>query len=264
MNRTVLGKWLRDSRRSLAGWTVAVVAVGGMYAAFWPTMDDPQLQEALANYPQAILEALNYTDFSTAAGYLSATVYGLIVALLLLVFAISAGARLIAGDEEAGTLDLVQAHPVSRTSLALQRMAALAVALALIVVVFWVAMLALSGPAGFSEIGPGRLAAASVHLGAFAVLFGSASFGVGAATGRRGIALGVAGGAALLAYAAKGLLPQVSGLEWTSSYSAFTWLNGSEPLRTGIDWGYVGLMLAIAAVLVAAGTWAYGRRDIAA
>jgi ABC-2 type transport system permease protein len=264
MRHSVLGKWLWDSRRSLVVWAVAVIAVGGMYAAFWPTMNDPQLQEALQNYPQAILEALNYTDFATAAGYLSATVYGLIVALLLLVFGISAGARIISGDEEAGTLDLILAHPVSRPALALQRFAAFMVAVVAICALFWLAMVALRGPAQFEEIGPGLLAAATLHLAAFAMLFGAISFAVGAATGRRAVALGVAAGAALLAYAAKGLLPQVDGLAWTKDYSAFTWLNGSEPLRNGVDWGYLGIMLAIAAVLVALGTWAFNRRDVAA
>ena len=42
------------------------------------------------------------------------------------VFTIAGGARSVAGDENAGTLDLVLAHPVSRRSLALQRFAATA------------------------------------------------------------------------------------------------------------------------------------------
>ena len=34
--------------------------------------------------------------------------------LLLLVYAIGAGSRAIAGEEESGTLDLLLAHPLSR------------------------------------------------------------------------------------------------------------------------------------------------------
>lgn len=263
MNAPVLTAWLRASRRTLLGWSVGVVLVGGLYAGFWPTLDNPELQELLENYPQAILEAIGYTDVSTPQGYLNATIYGLVVAVLLLVFAVVMGTRLVAGDEEAGTLDLVQAHPVSRPSLALQRFAAFAAAVVLIVAVFWLVMVAIAGPARFSEISPAQLAAAHVHLALFTVMFGSLTFAVGAATGRRGPALATGAVVGVVAYAAAGLLPQVDGLEWTRDYSAFTWLNGSEPLRNGVDGRHVLLMLAITLALVAGGTFGYRRRDIA-
>ena len=224
MIRSVYAKWLRDGRRSLGGWAAAIVLVGCGYAAFYPTFEDPQIAQLLDSYPQALLEALNYTDITSPAGYLGATVYGLVVAVLMVVFAIGAGARIVAGEEEAGRLDLTLTHPVSRTSLALQRVGALATALVAVVAVFWVAMLAVAGPARFASIGAGHLAAMHVHLAAFAFLFGSASFAVGAATGRRAWAIGAAAGGAVLAYAASGLLPQVDGL--------------------GVDPGLVGVHLA--------------------
>jgi len=264
MMRSVLTKWLWDSRRSLVGWTLAIVVVGCAYAAFWPLIDDPEMQQLLANYPPAVLEAINYTNITTATGYLDATVYGLLAALLLLVYAVSAGARVVAGDEEAGTLDLVLAHPISRTSLALQRFAAFVVSVAVILVVLWAALALLARPVGLDGVTPGGLAAMHLHLWAFVVLFGALAYAVGTATGRRGLALGVGAAAGVLGYAMRGLLPQVEGLEWIRDYSAFTWLNGSAPLDTGIDPGHLGIMLGLAALLVALGTWAFNRRDVAA
>lgn len=263
MNVSVLTTWLWNGRRALLGWTLGVVLVGGGYAAFWPTLDNPELQQLLENYPQAILEAIGYTEISTPQGYLNATIYGLVVAVLLLVFAVMTGTRLIAGDEEAGTLDLVQAHPVSRPSLALQRFAAFTVAVVVIAAVFWVVMVAIAGPAQFRDISPALLAAAHVHLALFTVMFGSITFAIGAATGRRGPALAAGAAIGVIAYAAAGLLPQVDGLEWTQDYSAFTWLNGSEPLKNGIDAGHALLMLGLTLVFVGLGTFGYRRRDIA-
>ncbi len=263
MIRTVYAKWLRDSRRSLAAWTVAIVVVGCGYAAFWPTFEDPEIAALMENYPSALLEAINYTDITTPEGYLSATVYGLVVAVLIAVFAIGAGARLIAGEEEAGTLDLTLAHPVSRPSLALQRVAALVTAVVVVVAAFWLAMLALSVPVSFTGVSAGDLAAMHVHLAAFALLFGTLAFGTGAATGRRAWALGVAAGSAVLAYAASGILPQVEGLEWTQDWSAFTWLNGSMPLANGVDAGHLGIMLGLSAVFVGLGVLGFRRRDVA-
>lgn len=263
MTRNVFTKWLWDARRSLLGWTLGIIVVGCGYAAFWPTIDDPTLQEALKSYPEALLEAINYTDIATPEGYLTATVYGLIVAVLLIVFAVAAGARIVAGEEEAGILDLTLAQPISRSSVLLQRFAAFVAGVAVIVTVFWLAMLAVSVPGQFDQIPAGRFAAMHLHLALFAVLFGSISFAVGAATGRRAWALAVGAAVGVVAYASSGILPQVDGLAWTRDVSAFTWLNGSEPLRNGVDLGHVGIMLGLVLVFVAVGVLAFRRRDVA-
>ena len=264
MTNTVFGKWLWDNRRGILGWTAAIVLVGSGYAAFWPLIADPAMQETLNSFPPEMLEALNYSDIASPLGYLDATVYGLLSALLLLVYGVSAGARTIAGDEEAGTLDLVLAHPISRTSLALQRFAAVAASIVVILAVFWAAMALVTTITGMDELTLGGLTAMHVHVAAFALLFAAVTFAVGAATGRRGVALGVGAGLGVLAYAMRGLIPQVEGLDWVADYSAFTWLNGSKPLQHGLDLGHLGIMLGITIVLVALGTWAFGRRDVAA
>ena len=261
MSRSVFTKWLWDGRRGLLGWMVAIAVVGGAYASFWPLMNESWLQQAMTSFPPALMEALGYTDISTAAGYLNATVYGLLTAILMLVYSVTAGARIIAGDEQAGTLELILAHPVSRTRVAVQRFAALVVSIALLVTVYWLAMLIVAGPANLG-IGSGALAAMHVHVAAFGVLFAAISFSVGAATGRRDLALALGAGAGVLAYALRGLLPQVEALTWVKDYSAFTWLNGSKPLANGVDPGHLGLMLGIAVVLAAIGTWVFTRRDV--
>jgi ABC-2 type transport system permease protein len=260
---TVFAKWLWDSRRSVAGWTVAILVVGCGYAAFWPTMNNDQLQQLLENYPAAILEALNYTDIASPQGYLTATVYGLVVGVLVVVFAVTAGTRTIAGEEEAGILDLTLSHPVSRSSVALQRVAAVFTAILLIVGVFLLAMLVLAGPAQFDEIPAQNLAAMHVHLALFATLFATLAFAVGAATGRRTWAFAVSAGAAVVAYAASGLLPQVEGLEWTKDYSAFTWLTGSAPLTNGLDLGHLAIMAGLSLLFVLLGAVVFARRDVA-
>ncbi len=263
MTAAVYRKWLWDSRRSLLGWTIAIVVVGCGYAAFWPTMNDPTFTELIENYPSGLLEAINYTSITTPAGYLSATVYGLVVAVLMTVFAIAAGTRIIAGEEEAGILDLTLAQPVSRPAVALQRFAALATAVLVMVGVFLLAMLAVASPAQFDTIPLVNFVAMHLHLWAFTVMFGALAFAIGAATGRRSLAWGISGGVAVLAYAASGIIPQAEGLEWVRDYSVFTWLNGNTPLSNGADPAQVLLMVGVSAAFVAIGVVTFARRDIA-
>lgn len=263
MLRNAGTKWLWDARRSTLVWALAVSFVGGLYAAFWPTMDDPGIQDALASYPEGLLDALNYTDISTSAGYLTATVYGLVVSVLLLVYSVSTGSRTIAGDEEAGTLDLVLAHPVSRVRLAVHRFAAFLAGVAIIAAVFWLVMVLISKPAHLDGISGWQFAAMHIQLILFASFYGAVAYAVGAATGNRAVSLGVGAAAGVLGYLANGIIPQVEGLEWVENLSPFHWLVGGDPLRNGIHVGHSLLMAGLVMVLVAVGTWGFNRRDIA-
>ncbi|HWD45029.1 MAG TPA: ABC transporter permease subunit [Actinomycetota bacterium] len=263
MLRNVFTKTLWDARRSLLGWALAISAVAAMYAAFWPTVNTPEMQQALGNYPEGVLEALNYDDLTSPAGYLASSVYGLLIPLLVAVFAIGYGTRAVADDEEAGTLDLLLAHPVSRTRLALQRFAALAAALVLVGAVLWLAMLAIAGPAELAGVSAAEFAAATAQLVLFGACLGALALAIGAATGRKALALGGSAGVAVLAYLANGVFPQLEGLEWTREVSPWHWYLGGEPLKNGLQAGDALLLLAVTAVLVAVGTWRFNRRDVA-
>ena len=263
MLRNVFTKTLWDARRSLLGWAVAISAVAATYAAFWPTLNTPEMQRAVQNYPEALREGLNYNDLTTPAGYLGGSVYGLLVPLLVAVFAIAFGTRAVAGDEEAGTLDLLLAHPVSRTRVVLQRFAALAAALMLVGAVLLLAMLAIAGPAELEGITAAELAAATTQLALFGACLGALAFAVGAATGSKALALGTSAGVAVLTYLASGFFPQVEGLEWTRQVSPWHWYLGGEPLKNGLQTGDALLLLAVTLVLVAAGVWWFNRRDVA-
>ncbi|MFV2021608.1 ABC transporter permease subunit [Micromonospora sp. LOL_023] len=256
-------KALRDTSRSMLTWAVAITAVGTMYASFWPTMQSPEMIEAMAAYPEGMLEAFNFSDVTSPAGYLGSAVFGLLIPLLVAVFGITAGARSIAGDEEAGSLDLLLAHPVGRAKAALQRFAAVAVWLALTGALLWLALVAIRGPAEFTAVGVGDLAAMSLHLVLFGMAFAALAYGVGAATGSRATALGVGAVVAVLGYLANAVLPQVEALAWTRDISPFHWYLAGDPLVDGVQMSGVLLLVGFAAVLVSAGTWRFTQRDIA-
>lgn len=260
----VLLKSMRDNRRGWIGWSLALAAVAAMYSAFWPTMgNNPQMAGAIEAYPEALREALNMHDLSRPETYLGATVFGLLVPILLAVFAISAGMKAIAGDEEAGTLDLVMAQPVGRSSLALQRFGAVVVAVVVIGTMVGLAVTGMRGPAQYPEVSAANIAATTFQLVLFGAFFGALSYGVGAWTGRRSIALAVGATVAVIGYLCNSFLPQVQGLAWTEKVSPFHWYIGGEPLFNGLDWGGIGLLAGFTALLVGLGTWRFTRRDLA-
>ncbi len=263
MLRSVFGKTLWDQRRSLLGWTIAVAAIGVLYAAFWPLMVSPEMKAALEAFPPALLEALGYDDITTAAGYVGSTTFGLLGPALIIVFAAAVGGSAIAGEEESGRLDLTLAHPVSRWSVALQRFAAIVVGMLLVGVVLALALIAISGPAQLDDIGTANLLAASLHLAAFGIFFGALALGVGAATGRRSLVYAAVALVAIGGFLANNLAPMVDEIAWLRDISPFHFYSGGEPLKNGLQLADLGVLVAASAVLVAIGGAIFDRRDVA-
>ncbi|MGM0818723.1 MAG: ABC transporter permease subunit, partial [Actinomycetota bacterium] len=122
----VLTGVLRLQRRALGLWAVALAAVTALYASFYPTMGTTaEMQGLVDSLPEGMITAFGWEDITSPAGYLSSTVYGLIAPALLLVHAVALGARLLAGQEEDGTLELEASAPVGRRRLLAERLAAL-------------------------------------------------------------------------------------------------------------------------------------------
>jgi ABC-2 type transport system permease protein len=263
MLRSVFGKTLRDQRRSLLGWAIAVAAVGALYAAFWPLMLSPEMQAAMEAFPPALLEALGYEDITTAAGYVGSTTFGLLGPALTIVFAAAVGGSAIAGEEESGRLDLTLAHPVSRWSVALQRFAAMVVGMLLVGAVLAITLIAISGPAELDDIGTANLAAASLHLSVFGIFFGALGLGVGAMTGRRGLAFAAVAIVAIGGFLANNLAPMVDEIAFLRDISPFHFYSGGEPLKNGLQVADLGVLLAASAVLVGIGGLLFDRRDVA-
>ena len=99
--------------------------------AVYPTVrDSPSLDKFVAQSPEALKAFIGFggaIDYTSAAGYLGGELFSFMVPLLLLLAAIGAGARAIAGEEEVGTLELLLSCPISRRRLVLEKLAALVV-----------------------------------------------------------------------------------------------------------------------------------------
>jgi len=252
---------LRDQRRSLLLWSVALTAVCAMYLSFYPSMGGTgEMQTLIDQLPEDLVAALGYEDIGTAGGWLSSTVYGLLGPPLLLVFAIGLGGRLIAGQEEDGSLELEYAAPITRDRIFLERWMALFVTVFLLVAVVTAAC-ALLAVALDMDIGTGRLLAGSSGLFLFTLGFGTIALAVGAALGRRSVAVGTAAGLAVLAFLFDALGPVVEA-DWMTAVSPFSWYMAEVPLVNGFDLRGLGLLALIPIVSAAAGLLLFRRRDL--
>jgi ABC-2 type transport system permease protein len=260
MTFPVLGRWLTDSRRALVGWSLALTFVVLMYLPLYPSMNESGvLQESFDSLPPDLADALGMTAMSDGPGYAQSTVFGLLGMLLLTVAAIGAGARAVAGDEERGGLELTIAHAVSRRRVVLERAAAITlVVLGLAALVGVVAGLVESG-AGLGLTLAG-LVGGTLAMAGLALVHGTVALTVGAATGRRAMALSAAAGVAVLGYLANNLGPRLG--DGVQAASPFHWAYGADPLRNGPDPAGLGLLALAVVVLVGLAVVLLERRDV--
>src|SRR5690554_2681266 len=125
---------MRRMRWQIIGWSVGVAAYGLMMVFLYPNIVDmgDAMNEYLSMFPEAMLAFFeNMYAIGTPMGYIDVYFFSYLH-LIIGILAISAGTGLLVGDEERGVLDLVLAHPVSRTALFWGRMLGLATALAII------------------------------------------------------------------------------------------------------------------------------------
>lgn len=256
----VLSGVLRAERRALALWAGSVAAVTAMYTAFYPSIGGVKLEVMMDSMPPALIEAMGLEAMASAAGYVAATVYTLVGLIVALVAAIGAGARLIAGQEEDTTLELELGAPVTRGRIYAERLAAVWI-VAFVLAATVTGLLMLLSPAMDLGLDLGNLATAGVGYLLYVGTLGTVAFGVGAATGRRGVALGVASGVAVLGYLLAYIGP-LAGLAWMEDVSPFGWYTAADPLITGEGWGGFVLLLLFAALVAALGLARFTRRDL--
>lgn len=115
---TIIRYTLKRSLGQILGWGLSFGLVAGYLMVLYPSILDQQ-----AEY-QLIFEAYGDTmlaffggglDFVSPAGYLNFVFFSYIP-LVAGIFSVLAGSGLLASEEEKGTLDLILAHPISRST----------------------------------------------------------------------------------------------------------------------------------------------------
>jgi ABC-2 type transport system permease protein len=262
---TLVRKTLRDYRRSVIGWLVGISAFLSLYLSIYPSIrSNPEFsqQAALSKYPGPLKDLMGgLADIASGTGYLQTVVYQLLVPLLLIMCAMTLGTRAIAVPEEEGTLELVMTLPIDRRRLVLERWAAFALGLLVVALVTLILVLALAA-AGDLKVPAGNIVAAHAGLFLIAFFFGTLALTLGAATGKRGLALAVGGGYAVGGYVIETLGKSVDAISWLRWVSPFHYYLDGRPVFQGWPVGDYLVILGGTAVLAMTALLAFERRDV--
>ncbi|NIA24909.1 MAG: ABC transporter permease subunit [Gammaproteobacteria bacterium] len=268
MLRNVFTKTMRDRRKAMLWWLSGSAAYMLLIVVVWSVFNDPGLQDSydklLAAYPPEVLAMIGMSagqSVFSPVGYLTVEAFGWIVPLLLLILAAGTGARAIAGEEEARTMDLLLSNPVSRTSVVVQKALAMLVLVMLLGAAIYVGATVGVLAVGM-EISMAHLAAATLQAVMLGLGFGALALTLGAATGNRGLSLGVVAAVALATFLVQSIGPLANWPLWSQKLSPFYYYSAHTPLEKGLSWGDFGVLAAIFVVLVVAAVPLFARRDV--
>lgn len=252
-----------EQRRALVGWALGLAGLGLVMLGMYPSIrGNRNFSKLLEAYPQALKTLFGLADYTSGPGYLRAEIFSLTGPLLFVIFAVLWGSDLTAGEEERRTIDVLLANPVSRSRIVVEKWAAMVVGI-LVVAASLGLVLVVLGPAVELHVGLGVLSAALVSTALLAILFGTLALALGAATGHRGIARGLAALAAVAAYLLSSLPDLVSWLRPGRPLSPWYHALGVDPMATGYRPLHLLVLLALIALFLAVAVSFFDRRDLA-
>jgi ABC-2 type transport system permease protein len=264
MLRSVFGKAVWDRRRSTVWWVLGIVGIIGWLTTFYPVIrDSDAMQGFLNDFPPEMMAmfGIDPETFLTGAGFLQAQMFSFLLPIVILVFTIGFGVAATAREEKAGTMDMLLSTPISRTSVILQKAAAMT-ALSLVLMVAAEVGLLIANPIVDLGLNFEGVTAVTTGLWLLGLVFGGIAMLAGAFTGSPSAAAGVAGGIAILSWFVNAFSTLYGWLEIPSKLSPFTWYLFDLPLLNGFNTGHLWMLIASTS-LAAGAVVLFVRRDIA-
>ena len=244
MNRAVFALSLRlrlaTALSAAFGMTAVILMVGALFPSVGDTIGKLKVPEGVANL-------LGGADYGSITGWMRSEIGAVYGPLVVGATAIAAAVASTAGEEEAGILALVLAHPVERGRLVLDKAAATAVVVVIVAAGTWIGLVLGVAAAG-GGISVADITALVVHLAAFGFAVGALALALATTTGRKTVAATGAAAVAVAELPAERLRSLLSGFTWLKYLSLFYYYSGHDPISGGID--VSGLVVLVVIVCI--------------
>ena len=257
-------KTIRDHWKLTIAWLAGLVlmATAELWAYTFMAKAGPGAQQFIESFPESMRKMFRMEEYFSGPGFLGTELFSFMVQLSFIAIASSFGAAATAGEEDRGTADVLFSLPVRRAQVLASKLIAMLIALTTTGIVF-IAFLWLTMPLADMQAAIANVAAATFNCAMLGLVCGSCALLVGALTGKRGLALGVAIGVAIASFLIYSLAPMIDALDTVVNIVPWQWAMGADPLNHGLHAPHVALLLGSATLLIAAAAAVFGKRDLA-
>jgi len=259
MPADVIGLELRLRRRSMTGYAAGMALYTLVVVALYPSFKDSTSLDSLSGSTAAALLGVT-GQLTSPGGWLNGNIYGNFLPLVMLLLTIGYGAACLAGQDEDGTLALITTLPVSRRAIVLQKLAAMTLQALLLAAA--VTACALTGRGFQLTVSPANAVATSIAVVLMGLDFGLVAITAGAATGRRGTALGIASALAAASYLLSALASTIPAIRPARYLSLFYWSAGNDQIGQGVTTADYAILAAAGLCALAAAVTAFNRADL--
>jgi ABC-2 type transport system permease protein len=274
----VYRRWLRDRLVSTIVWTLGIVVIVVLTAAFYPSLSGSSSAfEASGGAMTSLLGLSGGINPASPLGYLWIGLYANVYPWMLMALGVALGVAAIAGDEDTGALEYLLSKPVTRTTVVFARYTAMVTVLAIVALLSGLSLVVtmplfdltktatITAVNGTKTTFPGATVTDVFNgtVSSFAVAIGLAgvAFLIGSATGRKAVAIGVAtalGVGGYVLYTLSNMTDSLGALTWLSPWR---WYIADAMLINGLTWNVV-LPFLTATVSLLVGWWTFLRRDL--
>jgi ABC-2 type transport system permease protein len=220
-----------------------------------------QFEQLIQAYPKEIWAFFGgVVDFLSPEGFISVELYSYLP-LVLGIFAVLAGSGLLVADEEKGFLDLLGAHPVSRTGLFFGRLLSfVAVALGILALV-WLGMMVGVQWSTYMNFGWGQMWLPNLSVLASVLLFGTLSLFLSMVLPSRRLAASVGGLLLVASFFINGMAELNADVAKIADYLPMKYYQGGQAI-SGLNMEWFGGLMIAAVVFALLAWWRFERRDI--
>ena len=259
---SIFFKTLRDYWIPILGWGIGMgLVVVSPMASVSTLLTTPQAREQLVSLAATFAWNADVVAVDTLGGYATFKI-GIFI-FLIAVWPLLAASRMLRGEEERGSLDVLLSLPRPRLRVALEKLAAL-----------WTALLAMGLLIGLVVFAGGQKFGADfgfsdavlfgVNLALVCAVIGGLALLTSQFTQERSTAAGWTAGLLLVFIVLDMVHRVIPNSEWISRLSPVYYYNLSKPLvpSYGVNAGAILLLIALSLILGVTSLWLFARRDI--
>jgi ABC-2 type transport system permease protein len=259
---TIIGYHLYRARFTILIWGLSLTAYGAYILTFYDTFIEQRevMEELLKQYPPEVFAFVGgMTDMFSRGGYLNVYFFYL-MPLVLGIYAVLSGSGLLVADEEGGVLDLLIAHPISRTTLFFSRLAAFIVSLILIIAITWIGFILVLPNTGL-DITPGELLLPFFSLFSALLFFGFLGLLLSMLLPSRSASAMLTNFLLVASFLMISLIDLNPDLEGVAQFTPLYYYQGGFAVE-GLEWGWFGGLMGFAILFMVLAWRLFEERDI--
>jgi ABC-2 type transport system permease protein len=238
--------------------SIGMIAIMAAVGALFPTVG-PSIGKL--HGPASVSNLLGSADYGTITGWFRSEIAVIYGPLVIGALAITGAVATTAGEEEDRILATVLAHPIRRSRLIAAKAVAIAAIVVAIAVAIWIGLI-VGVALGGGGITIAHMAALSIQLAFFGFATGAIAIALGASTGGKSLATGVAAAIGILGWLVNSLAPLVSAISWLKYLAPYYYYAGHDPLARGVDIPGLIVLGSLTLLLTAVAMMGIERRDL--